>query len=94
MLKQNKRKARKLVDRMCNNLDGDVTKSYRMNTQFIFECFLCWLALGCNLLFELNVSHKYYSSSLAAVLHINKSNAAGNSKRLHAPDLVEKNCRS
>jgi len=31
---------------MRNNLDGDVTKSYRMNTQFMFECVLCWLALG------------------------------------------------
>jgi len=26
---------------MRNNLDGDVTKSYRMNTQFMFECVLC-----------------------------------------------------
>jgi len=23
---------------MRNNLDGDVTKSYRMNPQFVFEC--------------------------------------------------------
>jgi len=30
--KQNKREARKSVDTMRNNLDGDVTKSYRMNT--------------------------------------------------------------
>jgi len=27
-------------------VNGDVTKSYRMNTQFMFECVLCWLALG------------------------------------------------
>jgi len=46
ILKQNKRKARKSVDTMRNNLDGDVTKSYRMNTQFMFECVLCWLTLG------------------------------------------------
>jgi len=31
---------------MRNNVDGDVTKSYRMNTQFMFECVLCWLQ-GC-----------------------------------------------
>jgi len=29
------------VDTMCNNLDGDDTKSYGMNTQFMFECVLC-----------------------------------------------------
>ena len=29
---------------MRKNLDGDVTKSYRMNTQCMFECVLCWLA--------------------------------------------------
>jgi len=34
ILKQNKRKARKSVDTMRNNLDGDATKSYRKNTQF------------------------------------------------------------
>ena len=28
---------------MRNNLDGDATKSYRMNTQFMFECVLRWL---------------------------------------------------
>jgi len=37
---------------MRNNLDGDVTKSYRMNTQFMFECVLGWLALGSNLFFN------------------------------------------
>jgi len=31
---------------MHNNLDGDVTKSYKMNTQFMFECVRCWFALG------------------------------------------------
>jgi len=31
---------------MRNNLDGNVVKSYRMNMQFMFECVLCWLALG------------------------------------------------
>jgi len=41
-----KRKTRKSVDTMRNNLDGDVTKSCRMNTQFVFECVLCWFALG------------------------------------------------
>jgi len=30
---------------MRNNLDGDVKKGYRMNTQFMFECVLGWLAL-------------------------------------------------
>ena len=25
---------------MRNNLDGDVAKNYRMNTQFMFECVL------------------------------------------------------
>jgi len=44
--KQTQRK--KSVDTMRNNLVGDVTKSYRMNTQFMFECVLCWLALGSN----------------------------------------------
>jgi len=29
---------------MRNNLDGDVTKSYRMNTQCMFKCVVCWLA--------------------------------------------------
>jgi len=38
---------------------------------------------------HLAVSHKYNSNSLAAVLHINKSNAAGNSKRLYTPDINE-----
>jgi len=33
-MKQNKRKARKSVDTMRNNLVGDVTKNYKMNTQF------------------------------------------------------------
>jgi len=80
MLKQNKRKARKSVDTMRNKLDGDDTKSYRMNMQFMCECVLCWFALG---------SHKYNSNSLAAVLHINKSNAAGNSKRLYSPELKQ-----
>jgi len=28
------------------NLDSDVTMSYRMNTQCMFECVLCWLAVG------------------------------------------------
>jgi len=64
---------------MCNNLVGDVTKSYRMNTQFKFEVF----CVG----WHLAVSHKYNSNSLAAVLHINKSNAAGISKRLYTPGL-------
>jgi len=36
---------------------------------------------------SLNVYHKYNSKSLVAVLHMNKSNAAGNSKRLYTPDL-------
>jgi len=36
---------------------------------------------------HLAASHKYNSNSLAAVLHINKSNAAGNSKRLYTPAL-------
>jgi len=31
--------------------------------------------------------HKYNSNSLAAVLHVNKSNAAGSSKRLYTPGL-------
>jgi len=62
---------------MRNNLDGDVTKSYRMTTHIIFESVLHWLAPGSNDL-----------SSLAAVLHINKSSAASNSKRLYTPDVV------
>ena len=45
ILKQNKRKARKSVDSKRNNLDGDATKSYRMNTECMLECVLCWLAL-------------------------------------------------
>jgi len=57
---------------MHNNLDGDATKSYRMNTEVMFEYV---------------VSHKYNSNSLAAVFHIDKSNAAGNSKRLYTPAL-------
>jgi len=44
--------ARKSVDTMHNNLDDDVTKSYRMNAQFMFERVLCWLALGINLFFN------------------------------------------
>jgi len=38
-------------------------------------------------LWHLAVSHEYNSNSMAAVLHINKSNAGGNSKRLHTPGL-------
>ena len=38
--------ARTSVVIMRNNLDRDVTKSYRMNAQFVFEYVLCWLALG------------------------------------------------
>jgi len=34
-----KRKARKSVDTMPNNLDGDVTKSYRMNTHLCLNVF-------------------------------------------------------
>jgi len=41
---------------------------------------------------HLAVSHKYNSNSLAAVLHINKSNAAGNSKRLYSPVPNPKEC--
>ena len=65
---------------MRNNLDSDVTKTYRMNTQFMFVYVndTYWMKP----IISLNVSHKYTSNSLAAVLHINKSNAAGNSKRL------------
>jgi len=37
---------------MRNNLDCDVTKSYRTNTQFMFECILCWLAFSSNLFFN------------------------------------------
>jgi len=51
-LEQNKRKARKSVDTVRNNLDGDVTKSYRMDAQFMFECVLSWLALGSNLFYN------------------------------------------
>jgi len=36
ILKQNIPKARKSVDTMRYNLDSDVTKSYRMNAQFMF----------------------------------------------------------
>jgi len=65
---------------MRNNLDGDVTKSYRMNTQFMFE-ILNVFCLG----WHLAVSHKYNSNSLAAIPHINKYNAAGNSKKVAHP---------
>jgi len=54
---------------MRNNLDSDVTKSYRMNTQFTF--------VNVNDIYRIKpiiyVSHRYISNSLAAVLHINKS---------------------
>jgi len=48
MLKQNKNKdkARKSVDMMHNNLNGNASNNYILNTQFMFECVLCWLALG------------------------------------------------
>ena len=49
LIEKNKRKARKSVDTMRNNLDGDVTKSYRINTLFMFECVLHWFALGSSL---------------------------------------------
>jgi len=48
--------------------------------------YLC-LNVFC-VVWRLAASHKYNSNSLAAVLHINKSNAAGNSKRLYTPALV------
>jgi len=38
----------------------------------------------------LNASHEYNSNSLAAVLHINKSNAAGYSKRLYPPAIADR----
>jgi len=37
MLKQNKHNTRKSIDTMHNNLDGDVTNSCRMNTQFMLN---------------------------------------------------------
>jgi len=37
---------------------------------------------------HLAVSHKYDSNSLAVLLHVNKTNAAGNSKRLYIPALI------
>jgi len=49
-LKQNKRKARKSVDTIRNNMNGDVTKGYEITTQFMFECVLRWFALGSNLI--------------------------------------------
>jgi len=33
--------ARKSIDAMRNNLGGDLTQSYRMNWQFMFQCVLC-----------------------------------------------------
>ena len=38
-MKQNKRKAKISVDTMPNNVDGDVTKSYRMNTHLCLNVF-------------------------------------------------------
>jgi len=66
----------------CNNVDGDVTKSYRMDTQIMFECVQTQIPDKTYSILQLSVSHKYNSNSLAAELHTNKSNAAGNSKRL------------
>ena len=45
MLKQNKRKSKKSADTMRNNLDGDSTKSCRIDMQFMFKCVVCWLTL-------------------------------------------------
>jgi len=61
-------------------MDGDVTKSYRirMNVQFMFE-FIS-LFINC-------ISHKHNLNSLAAVLHINRSNVAVNRKRFYTPGL-------
>jgi len=49
-----------------HDLDGDVTKSYRMNTQFMFECVLCWFVLGSisYILLELIGSRTSYKSSV------------------------------
>jgi len=58
---------------------------YRMNTVSLFACVLCWLALG-TLAVVGNHSSKCALCELAAVLHINKSNTAGNSTRLYTPD--------
>jgi len=66
---------------MRNDLDGDVTRSYRMNTQFMLNMFCVGLHLA--------VSHKHNSNSLAAIFHINKSNAAGNSKSLYTRVLYK-----
>ena len=52
-----------------------------MTAQFMFEYVLCWSAVG--------LSHKHNSNSLAAVLRINKSKAADNSKRLYTPGLEQ-----
>jgi len=69
---------------MRNNLDGDVAKSYRTNTHLCLNVFcVSWhLAVTYSL-----IKQKYNSNSLAAVLQINKSNATGNSKRLHTPGV-------
>ena len=57
---------------MRNNLDDNVTNSYRMNTQLdIYRMKPILYA-----------SRKYNSNSLAAVVHMNKSNAASNSRRV------------
>jgi len=60
---------------MRNNLNGDVIK----NKQFMFACALCWLALGSTYSLIKRISY-INSNSLATVLHINKSDAAGNRK--------------
>jgi len=73
---------------MPNNVNGDVTKSYRMNTHICLNVFCVGWHLAVTY-FYFNIYHKYNWNSLAAVLHINKSNAAGNSKRFYTSDLAQ-----
>jgi len=64
---------------MRNNLNGDVTVSYKIKRNGDVTKSKRMK------IYYLNVSHKYNSNSLAAVLHINKSKAAGNSKKVVHP---------
>ena len=58
--------AKQTQGKKISDLDGDVTKSYRMNTQFMFECVLCWFVLGSisYILLELIGSRTSYKSSV------------------------------
>ena len=88
VLRQTKRKARNQSTR-CVTIC--MVMSQRV-IEWISNLYLNVFCVGWHL--ALAVSHKYNFNSLVAVLDINKSNVASNSKRLYIPDVDGREKRS